>query len=85
MARESASLDQAAGGLAAAKTVRVRDSAVGLVLAREFHGEGVRVLLGMRAALALGAGLGLGLTLFAAMRRRRAGCGRGMSMVRITH
>jgi hypothetical protein len=71
--RESASLDQAAGGVVVAKTVEARDSAVGLVLAREFHGEGVRILMGPRAAFALGAGVGFGLAVVTAWRRRSRG------------
>lgn len=69
--RESVTLDQAAGGLVASKTVHARDSAIGLVLAREFQGEGVRVLMGPRAVLAFGAGLGLALALVAVARRPR--------------
>jgi hypothetical protein len=69
VARESVTLDQAAAGFVASKAVRARDSAIGLVLARELHGEGVRILMGPRAAF--GAGLGLALALFAAAHRPR--------------
>jgi hypothetical protein len=48
----------------------VRDSAIGVLLARDVQGEGVRVLLDARGALALGAGLGLALGLLSALRRR---------------
>jgi hypothetical protein len=64
-------LDQGAGGLVVARTAHARDSAIGLVLARELKGENVRVLAGPRAAFAFGAGLGLALALVAAVRRRR--------------
>ena len=64
-------LDQAAAGLVASRTIRARDSAIGLVLAREFHGDGVRVLMAPRAALAFGAGLGLALALVAGIHRPR--------------
>src|SRR5262245_38613858 len=70
--RDSVSLAQAAGGLAVSKTAHVRDSAVGLVLARQFHGEGIRILMGPRSALAFGAGISLGLVALAALRRRRS-------------
>jgi len=54
-----------------AKAAYVRDSAIGLLLTREFRGDGVRVLMGTRAAFAIGAGLGLALGLFTSLRRRR--------------
>ena len=73
VAQESVTLDQAAAGLVASRTVRARDSAIGLVLAREFHGDGVRVLMAPRAALAFGAGLGLVLALVAGIRRQHRG------------
>jgi hypothetical protein len=71
VARESVEMDQAAGGLVVSRAARARDSAIGLLLAREFQGEGVRVLMGTRAAFAFGAGLGLALGLLAVLRRRR--------------
>ena len=47
----------------------------GVVLARELQGEGVRVLMGPRAAFAFGAGLGAGVGVavacLRALRRRR--------------
>jgi hypothetical protein len=70
VARQSVSLEQAAGGLVVSKTAHARDSVIGVVLAREFHGQGVRVLMGPRAAFAFGAGLGLALALLATLRRR---------------
>jgi hypothetical protein len=70
-ARESVDMDQAAAGLVVSRVAHARDSAIGLLVAREFRGEGVRVLLGTRAAFAFGAGLGLALGVLAALRRRR--------------
>jgi hypothetical protein len=71
VAGKSVDMDQAAGGLVVSQAAHVRDSAIGVLLAREFHGEGVRVLMGTRAALAFGAGLGLALGLAAFLGRRR--------------
>jgi hypothetical protein len=71
VARESVEMDQVAGGLVLAKTAQARDSAIGLLLAREFHGEGVRVLIDSRAAFAFGAGLGLAVGLTALLRGQR--------------
>jgi hypothetical protein len=48
----------------------VRDSAVGFLVAREFKGEGARVLFGPQAAFAFGAGVGLVLALLRLLRRR---------------
>ena len=72
VARESVNLEQTAGGVIISKTAHARDSLIGLVLAREFRGDGVRVLMGPRAALAFGAGLGLALGLLGGLRRRKA-------------
>ena len=77
VAQESVTLDQAAAGLVASRTIRARDSAIGLVLARGFHGDGVRVLMAPRAALAFGAGLGFALALVAGLRRQHRAWRRG--------
>ena len=77
VAQESVTLDQAAAGLVASRTIRARDSAIGLVLAREFYGDGVRVLMAPRAALAFGAGLGFALALVAGLRRQHRAWRRG--------
>jgi hypothetical protein len=71
IARESVDMDQAASVLVVSKSTHARDSLIGLVLAREFRGDSVRVLMGPRAALAFGAGLGLALGLLALFRGRR--------------
>ena len=71
VAGKSVDMDQAAGGLVVSDVAHVRDSAIGLLLTREFHGEGVRVLMDTRAALAFAAGLGLALGLAALLGRRR--------------
>jgi hypothetical protein len=70
VARNSVNLDQAATGLVVSKTASARDSVIGLLLAREFQGEGVRVLMGPGAAFAFGAGLGVALALLGILRRR---------------
>ena len=70
-ARDSVEMDQAASGLVVAKHVRARDSAIGLLVAREFTGEGVRVLLGTPAAFAFGAGFGLAVGLLTLLAQRR--------------
>jgi hypothetical protein len=69
-AREQVDMDQAAAGVVAGGRVHVRDSVVGLLLTPRLEGDGVRVLLGPRAAFALGAGLAFGLGLLGLWRRR---------------
>jgi hypothetical protein len=71
LARESVNLDQAAGGLVVSKTASARDSVIGVVLARQLHGEGIRVLMGSRAAFAFGAGLGVAFACLRILRRWR--------------
>ena len=57
-ARERVEMDQAAGGIVAGGSVHVRDSVIGVLLTPHFEGrEGVRVLMGPRAALAFGMGV----------------------------
>lgn len=68
--RERVDMDQAAAGVVVGGSVHVRDSAVGLVLAPRFEGQGVRVLLSPQAAFAFGAGAALVLSLFGLWRRR---------------
>ncbi len=69
-ARERVEMDQAAAGLVVGGHVHVRDSAVGLLLAGRFEGQGVRVLMSPQAAFAFGAGAALVLSLFGLWRRR---------------
>jgi hypothetical protein len=66
-------LDQAIGGVVAARRAHARDSLIGLLVARDVTGEGVRVLFGTRAALVLGLGIGLGWGLLALLRGRARG------------
>ncbi len=68
VARGYVEMDQAAAGVVAAGSARVRDSAIGLLVTPHFEGEGVRVLMGPRAAFAFGAGLGLVLTVVRLLR-----------------
>jgi len=57
-ARERVEMDQAAAGIVAGGSVHVRDSVIGVLLTPRFEGqEGVRVLMGPRAAFAFGAGI----------------------------
>jgi hypothetical protein len=68
-ARERVEMDQAAVALVAGRAIAVRDSVIGLLVTPRLEGQGVRVLLGPRAALALGAGVGLVLGLLGLWRR----------------
>jgi hypothetical protein len=57
-ARERVEMDQAAAGIVAGGSVHVRDSVIGMLVTPRFEGqEGVRVLMGPRAAFAFGAGV----------------------------
>ncbi len=57
-ARERVEMDQAAGGIVVGGSVHVRDSVIGMLVTPRFEGqEGVRVLMGPKAAFAFGAGV----------------------------
>jgi hypothetical protein len=70
-ARERVDMDQAAAAVVVGRAVEVRDSAIGVLLTPNFRGQGVRVLMGPKAAFAFGAGVGLVLSLVGFVRRRR--------------
>jgi hypothetical protein len=69
LARQQARLEQAAAGAVAARTAHVSDSAVGVLLARHVEARNVRVLFGLREALAFGAAAGAALALVLRWRR----------------
>jgi hypothetical protein len=54
-----------------AKSARVSDSAIGLVVTRHLEGQNVRVLMTASSALAFGGGFGLALGLLLWLRRPR--------------
>jgi hypothetical protein len=70
--RDEVRMDQAAGGVVAGGSVHVRDSIIGLLLTPRFDGQGVRVLMGPRAAFAFGAGMALVLSAWRVWARRSA-------------
>lgn len=69
-ARGPVKMDQAAAGVLVATSVSAHNSAIGVLLTPQLTAEGVRVLLGVREALALGAGFGLVVGLLRLLRRR---------------
>jgi hypothetical protein len=70
LAREETELEQSAAGLVAARSARITDSVVGVLLARQIEASNVRVLFGVREALAFGAAAGAALWLLARWRGR---------------
>ena len=62
-------MDQSAAGVLVAESVTARDTAIGLLVTREFHGDGNRVLFGPASAFAFGAGAALALWLLSRLRR----------------
>jgi hypothetical protein len=70
LARDTAVLDQAAAGVVLARQAQVRQSAIGILVANEVKGDGLRVLINVRSAFAFGAGLGFAAALLRLLRRR---------------
>src|SRR5439155_20448259 len=70
IARDTAVLDQAAAGVVLARQAQVRQSAIGILVANEVKGDGLRVLISVRSAFAFGAGLGFAAALLRLLRRR---------------
>jgi hypothetical protein len=70
LARGTVELEHSAAVVAAAPKVAISDSAVGVLLARQVDARNVRVLFGLKEAIAFGAAAGVALSLFNALRRR---------------
>src|SRR5215813_2243456 len=70
LARDTALLDQAAAGVVLARQAQVRQSAIGILVANEVKGDGLRVLINVRSAFAFGAGLGFAAAVLRLLRRR---------------
>ena len=70
LAQQQARLEQAAAGVVAAPTAHVSDSVIGVLLARHVDARNVRVLFGLREALALGAAAGAALAVLLRWRAR---------------
>ena len=70
LARGEVELEHSAAVVAAAPRMSISDSAVGVLLARHVDARNVRVLFGLREAIAFGAAAGIALGLFKAFRRR---------------
>jgi hypothetical protein len=68
--RDRVDMDQAAAGIVAGRSVHVREGVIGLLLTPHLEAQGVRVLVGPRAAFALGAGVVFALSLLGLWRRR---------------
>ena len=69
LSHDETTLQQAGAGLVMTRVAQVKDSAIGILIAREVQPNNVRVLFGLREALAFGAAAGAVLAL--ALRRRR--------------
>ena len=70
LSHDATTLSQAGAGAVITRLAEVNDSAVGFLIAREVRGQNIRVLFGVREALAFGAAAGLALTLVLGLRRR---------------
>ena len=70
LCHDTATLQQAGAGAVVARLAQVNDSAVGFLLAREVRAQNLRVLFGVREALAFGAAAGLALAAVLRLTRR---------------
>jgi hypothetical protein len=70
LSHDETTLQQAGAGVIVTRVAQISDSAVGFLLAREVHPHNVRVLFGVREALAFGAAAGAALALVLGWRRR---------------
>ena len=69
LSHDETTLQQAGAGVVMTRVARVSDSAIGFLIAREVQPNNVRVLFGVREALAFGAAAGLALALVLGLRR----------------
>jgi len=70
LSRDAVDLEHSAAGIAAAPRIEITDSAVGLLLARHVDAKNIRVMFGVKEALAFGAATGAVLWLLTLWRRR---------------
>ena len=70
LSHDETTLQQAGAGVIVTRVAQIRDSAVGFLIAREVHPQNVRVLFGVREAVAFGAAAGLAVALVLGWRRR---------------
>jgi hypothetical protein len=70
LSRDAIELEHSAAVIAAAPTVEISDSAVGVLLARRVDARNVRILFGLKEAIAFGAAAGTALWLLSFWRRR---------------
>jgi hypothetical protein len=70
LSHDETTLQQAGAGVIVTRVAQISDSAVGFLIAREIHPQNVRVLFGVREAVAFGAAAGLALALVLGWRRR---------------
>jgi len=70
LSHDETTLQQAGAGVIVTRVAQISDSAVGFLIAREVHPQNVRVLFGVREAVAFGAAAGLAVALVLGWRRR---------------
>jgi hypothetical protein len=70
LCHDEATLRQAGAGAIVTRAARIEDSQVGFLLARNVTGSNVKVLFGVREALAFGAAAGAAVALLLGWRRR---------------
>ncbi len=70
LVHDEATLEQASAGVIVTRMAQVKDSAVGFLIARNVSGTNVRVMFGVRQAIAFGAAAGIALGLVLGARRR---------------
>ncbi len=71
LSRDKVNLEHSAAVVAAAPRIEISDSAVGILLARHVDAKNVRVLFGLKEAVAFGAAAGAALWFLNLWRRRR--------------
>jgi hypothetical protein len=69
LSHDETTLQQAGAGVIVTRVAQISDSAVGFLLAREIRPHNVRVLFGVREAVAFGAAAGVALALVLGWRR----------------
>ena len=70
LSHDETTLQQAGAGVVITRIAQVNDSAIGFLIARDVRAQNLRVLFGVREALAFGAAAGLALALGLGLRRR---------------
>ena len=70
LSHDETTLQQASAGAVVTRLAQVTDSAVGVLVARDVRAQNLRVLFGVREALAFGAAAGLALAVALRLSRR---------------